>query len=398
MATTVTWGSGGTYATLKAAWDAVTWNDDHIFDQVGTSTESSQITYRDRGGYSATIRGNGDLVTMSYGSTGEHTIKITPTALSGDITFEYLNISITGSLGGFLKVTSTSSTSYKVVVRYNKAVKNGTVSFSGDVTVGIMTFLQNSSSNTQEVYGNDFDCTLATPSGGVQASVIAALEPTPTYVEDNLLTGANAAFTDFAALRVALAHIRRNYLKNFQNDHAFFLPGTLGVPSSGRDDTYCDHASDAYITDVTHLGLAFDTTNFLSITPGESDYGIPKPGSPTYDDALQTTNIPENLVGLNGLTVDYRAAGPYTPDKIITPPTNLAYELLSNGVKLTWTPASPAEPGYEDVDVFWELIASASSFDTPKAHVNKGSTEYVIPYSSLTDSPIWYAGLKHAAE
>lgn len=389
MAKTLTWGSGGVYSNLKAAWDDAVWDDDIIFEQVGTATDNTAMSEKARGGYTAIVRGNGDTWTKS---TGTNLFEIP--AANGSLILEdltYSHTTATYATHAFYTTAGGSDNGYKLVVRRC----NFTVKHSHLIRYDSGGF------SDIEIYANDFTIT-----SSYNDAFIAIFDTTPSfvymYIEDNFFSRTTSGTLKILRIDFPTRTIfRRNYAYGSFSSNGIFHDASSATCVDGISQNFCSFV-DSYINgyDTTHDEIAFTLDNFLSVTGRGTDpnYGIPKVGSPVYDDASQTTNIPDNLVGLNNVAVDYRAAGPYTPETQIQPPTGIAYTTEDTGIKVTWTPYSPAQAGYEDVGVYYDTIPDESAFTTLRATVLKGTNEYTIPYSELTSNPLWYVRLTHRPE
>lgn len=394
MATTMTWGAGGTYTGLVSAYAAITWNDDIVLEQVGTATDTSRVDLTsDQNGYSLIIKGNGDLYTNSYSTgsniTGLATFYASSASLTGDITIEDLNTDCGGFIHKLMTLSYTTTTGvYNVVVRrcFLKNNTNQTYAESNQIYIG------GAGINEIHFYCNDLDFLNLGVTGGVNYSYIY-LDGTISYAEDNILRATNTTSGTKFGIRPSgtACHIKRNYFRNLPSNAVFY-----SLPTSGQDDTYSDNV-DSNLSPYNHDQIAFSTDSFLSVSIGNPNYGIPKAGSPVYDDATQTSNIPDNLVGLNGVAVTYRAAGPYTPSPVINPPAITGYSKEPSGNKVSWTPYSPAQEGFENVEVFWETIEPESAFQVSKATVAKGTNFFVIPYDQIVGS-LNYVRVRHTEE
>lgn len=388
MAITLTFGSGGTYADPYLAYNSTpaTWSDAYILDQVGACTYSTSITLgsKDQNGFSLTIQGNGDTITCN-------TNFISVTSANGSAYIQDCTLTTTGYSINITSANNAGANAFELHFRRSKITtsQNRTLYFnSSTFNFGKVNF-----------YANDITTAVAITDFIFMTGFVADSNQN-LYVEDNFYThtgGGTLEIIDSASEAIEDAQsmfFRRNYFISPQailNDFAY-----LSSIDGFVDDTYTSSAC-ADIS-ATHDEIPFTTDNFLSITGSDPEYGIPKAGSPVYDDALQTTNIPDNLLGLNGVTVDYRAAGAYTPETQIQPPTGIAYTTEATGIKVTWTPYSPAQAGYEDVGLYYETIPDESAFTTLRATVPKGTNEYTIPYSELTSDFLWYVRLTHRPE
>lgn len=394
MAVTLTFGAGGTYANPVLARDAIPalMTDNYILSQVGAVATYSNVFFvshsgLDQAGYSITVQGNGDPIDCT-------------------VDFIYIYLNTTGSVyfqgltvecDTFISVrdSNTNNNNYEFHARRNLVthINPEFVEFpSSDKETGFGKFF---------VYQNYTKGTASTLSWLLLYSFSGDLNQ-QLYFEDNFIehTGVSTMKlvsglgTDYQSGAQTI-HFRRNYVKiagaTVQNDYVY-----LADISNFVTDTY----TNVPCTDIsaTHDEIPFDANNFRSVDALSEVYGIPKPGSPVYDDATQVTDIPDNIADIKGRAVDYKAAGCYAPIEVIEPPTGLAYTPEATGIRLSWTPYAPAQSGYEDVSVFWELIPDESEFTAPKANVLKSTNSYLIPFSELDASPVWYARVSHDAE
>lgn len=394
MAKTMTWGTGGTYTGLYSAWIAAVWDEDIIFEQVGTASDVNVIRSINQNGYSAIIRGNGDLYTNTSTGSCFTWSSLGYNGITGNVTLEHLNIKSAG--GFFIEFTAGSLTGFTLSIRYCKW------ELSRDNSNLFNWSIDNSAFSHIYFYGNDIKWTASPTSNFSIISYSYNYVGTLSYIEDNffqLTTADNNCFVLYATINNPDNSItlKRNYAYGFANSsNVYFGTTKLAAISGYSTEMYIDF-TDSDIT-ATHQNVAFSTLNFESVSIGQSNYGIPKQGSVVYDDASQTSNITDNIIGLNGVAVNYRAAGPYTPEIQIRPPTGIAYTTEATGIKVTWTPYSPAQTGYEDVGIYYETIPDESAFATLRATVPKGTNEYTIPYSELTSDLLWYVRLTHRPE
>lgn len=390
MARVVTWGAGGTYAGLYAAWTGETRDDDIQFLQTGTATDSSSLTHIDQNGYSVTITGNGDLYTNTF--SGSTFVFSGSVQASGDIVIEHLNASTVG--GVYIGYTTGTLSGFSIDVRYNKweLSRTSTLFNCSDNTSGYVKI---------NYYANHFiwsgipssNYYIFNFSSGLGGKIPAGCL---VHIEDNFITHTtghtNAYVIGISGTPDGTISMRRNYCTGFSTDHTFYIGAEANILNSVTD-TYTDYA-EADIS-ATHDSISFDLTNFLSITPSSELYGIPKSTSVLYIDATQISDIPDNIVGLNGETVDHRAAGAYTPAVVINPPTGISFTPTASGVNVTWT--NTVQAGYPNTEIYWESISALSAFETPRATVGSGVVEYTIPYSQLqaVSSTLAYLRMTH---
>lgn len=387
----LTWGSGGTYADPKAAWDATpaTWLEAYQFLQVGTATMAAyiDITTKDQNGYNAVFTGNGDLLTVTSNSLIY--AQNTAGAVTGSLYWEWTTFdqTVSGSLN-FLHLSLKNTTnSFECHFRYNKGtIKQENFLYTATYSVGFSKFF---------VYGNDVTLSYGGASHVIDTMSFRGFDCN-IYFEDNLFYALNGGVvyilymggTGYQTGGEAF-HIRRNYYRG-QN------PSIAGTYASYAEYIHTDNYADGtYAPFGDHDQLPFDTTQFESINVGTELYGIPKQTSLMYIDATQTSDIADNIVGLNGESVAHMAAGPYTPIAITLPPTNLQYTKEPTGILVTWTPT--IQEDYKRTKVYWETTSDPSSFASPKTIVNDGVTEYLIPTAELSGASLWYVGLKHTS-
>lgn len=388
MAKTLTWGTGGTYSSLVSAWNAAVWDDDIIFEQVGAASQSTLVGHKEQNGYTATIQGNGDTLT-----TSTFLFYMNGTQATGNIYIQDLVVDQNYTNGYIFRVVYTGApTSYVAHIRRCKFT----------TTTARVMWVDNLAGGYSEVNMYACECTsdASATSALFDISANAIVSGTSVYVEDIRFTtpisNVRTIFKSGSSSIAGTIDIKRIYCDGFNADATLTDATTVTALGAFASDMFTSY-SDTNLP-VGNTGLAFSTDNFLSVTPADPDFGIPKQGSPVYDDASQTSNIADNILGLNDVAVDYRAAGPYTPETQIQPPTGMAYTTEATGIKVTWTPYSPAQTGYEDVGVYYETIPDESAFTTLRATVLKGTNEYTIPYSELTSAPLWYVRLTHRPE
>lgn len=387
--TTVTWGSGGTYSNLKAALDAQTFgSDDFLLEQVGTATDSANISLvnYDLGGYTLIVRGNGDLWTCS---TTASQGTITLGGVTGNIYFEDLNIDVNQNPSyPFFNVTYLAA----VTGNFDFHFRRCTVDLYGRYFL-TATAADKVFANIY-VYANDFTLSYASALDWFSITGLSAY--TSIYIEDNILMSTSTSFSGFMkagnSIIASQISMRRNYF-GLNLIGSFFADDTSALVVNGPSDNFS--ATEDSRLDATNDEIAFSTDNFESLIPSELLYARPKMTSILYTGASQTTDIADNIVGINGYTVDHMAAGPYTPLTIVNPPTGVSTEYGVDGVTVTWT--DTVQSGYEKVYLYWETVPVESAFATSKANVNGGVETYTIPYSELTSSAVWYLRLKHGA-
>lgn len=388
---TVTFGNGGDYTAPSTAYTSVVWDDDILFLQVGVSSDSNWFNVSGQNGYSAIFQGNGDAISVNTGA--DSWFNCQNAHPSGDLIIEHCTIIVNGADTPIINNTRTGATasSYKHIIRYC------------DITLNTGGKLYTGGSNNLSklwIYGNHIRPNRVSPgSVGIINLASTLYANTSIAIEDNFFDRSAAAASGYKVFRLSsntsTNSINRNYVNGGFNSNSTLWDATTALASGATTDNYCSYVD----TDlsVTHDEILFSTDNFLSIGTLDPLYGVPKSGSPVFDDATQLTNIPDNVIGLNGIPVNYRAAGPYTPPVQINPPTGLTASYTGTGVLIEWTDYSPVQVGYEKVNVFYETVSIESAFTTAKATVNGGVEEYTIPYAELTASPVWYVRLSHGA-
>lgn len=382
----MTWGVGGSYATLKAAWDAAVWDDDILFQQTGTASNSVNLTYKNQNGYTAIVKGNGEACTIG---SFLFTTSGTP---NGDLILEDLVCSSYGLY--YFTFSGIVQSLYKFIVRRCEITLTG--------EDGCVLYNMSSGYKEIEIYTNVFYNNFSPVfARGVLAFRMSDLPlGYRISVEDNFIitngSGNRYGFEITATSYSGDAIMRRNYIKDAPSNHAFL--GNASAFSNSTTDTYCSFLESSVTT--THDDIAFSTDNFISTGTEDPLYGVPKFGSPVYDDATQVSEIAENISGLNGIPIgpnSHRAAGPYTPPILVNPPTGVLAEYTGIGVKITWTDSATNDPGYESVYIYYETVSAESAFTIPKDSVVGGTQTYTISYVELSSAPVWYVRLQHGA-
>jgi hypothetical protein len=148
---------------------------------------------------------------------------------------------------------------------------------------------------------------------------------------------------------------------------------------------------------VGRKNIAYSLANFITFGANDDLYNVPKVDSVLSVNASQTSNITDNIVGINAIPITNRVVGCYAQPILVNPPTNVTSNITKDGVVLTWIDAVGNTSGYEKVYIFWETTSAESSFVTEKKIVNGGIQTYTIPYSDLTGSNLWYVRMEHGA-
>lgn len=375
---TVTWGATGTHATLKAAWDGTTFDDDVLFQQVGVSTETASISYKNFDGLSVIVRGNGDVVTYSAYPLFDIT---TTVVLSGKLYIEDLNFSGVSSTG-LIKVNTSddvSTTTSELHVRSNI------------LSAGLVC-TKNSKGGFRKIYYYQNLHYITNNTSSLQ--LIAAHPDNDINIEDNAFICSGTQTSEHIGAVLDQANLNRFRIKRM------YVSGKASVMSNTYIATYPDIAEIYTSTNDTDVpvgnrSITLSTDNFVSITIGNEDYLVPKATSVLYTGASQTTNIPENVIGLNGITTTRHTVGCMsTPPQILTP-TGVTITQTLSGVAITWT--NTVQVGYEKTYIYYETANADSLFVTPKASTLSGVTTYTIPYSALVGNERWYIRLAHGA-
>jgi len=212
-------------------------------------------------------------------------------------------------------------------------------------------------------------------------------------IEDNIILSGDTAVTAL--------HVQTSGNQSFVNPKRIYKRGGSTAYFSGYGSlavnatTECYSSLDESEVDVANRNIAFDTTNFVSVGESDANYLVPKATSVLYTAATQTTNIPENTIGFNGVTTTRHTVGCMSTPPQILPPTGVTVTQSLSGVVLTWT--NTVQSGFEKTFIYYEIANADSLFVTPKASVLSGVTTYTIPYSALVGSERWYVRLAHGA-
>jgi hypothetical protein len=389
---TVTWGATGTHATIKAAWDATTFDDDVLFEQVGTSTEAARIEHKALNGYTIIIRGNGDTVSASaplfYINTSS--------AITGKLYIENITASITSSFVTYQCNSTSASSGAELHIRTNNITSS---SYSGGA-VFVFAVAANGGFSKVNLYQNivdvsgtaTFDVVKITDSVGT--SVSGSIEDNIFYSSAGGATG-TIVFSSVTFINgngLAQYSIKRVYTHGFSTGNA--IGSGIGSYTVGATTEVYTSNDDSEVQEANR-SILFSTDNFVSISSGDTDYLVPKATSVLYTAASQTTNITENTIGYNGVTTTRHTVGCMSTPPQILPPTGVTVTQTLGGVVINWT--NTVQAGYEKTYIYYETANSDSLFVAPKATTLSGVTTYTIPYSALTGYGRWYVRLAHGA-
>jgi hypothetical protein len=362
----VLFGAGETYTALHSAWVSEP-RDDYIIFRATSDTSCSTFNNNiDQGGYQVDIDLNGfDInwgvtfcILLNYEATGD--INIYGGSFSGDAS---------NGLLYFNDTTGSQLTAFKVSCHDIHTDTDGELLYEAisPSWANINIWNINGNVNDRYVYKNT---------------------TTPVYFEDITLDGNNIVgyINHDSSVAASAFHAKRVYIRASGNSiFANFTPDA--------SDFYID-GNDTEIP-IGNRGIAFSEDNFVSIVEANPNYAEPLETSIMWTGADQTTNIPENVLGLNGRTVDRRAAGAYTPEPQILPPTNITRTREPEGLRVTWTNTVQAE--YPKTSLYWEPTSPQSSFTTAKVVKDSGVTEHIIPWIELSSHNLWYLRAIHSA-
>jgi hypothetical protein len=310
-------------------------------------------------------------------------IKITA-APTGSIYINGLTVKSTASNKTFIAISqSSSTTSYRLFV--NSCLYNE----GGNTSSQFFTTFQNKAYSSVDI----FNCVVHR--GGTGTIALIKLQTAEVvHFEDCMwddFGDYNNKFIQCLNSAEETLFVKRIYCKTGADSQHTLDAGALLAPNI-TNEIFTKYLDTDLNTD--HTGLAWSTDNFISIVAENPDYGVPQPLSTMTTEATQDTNIPENIIGLNGVTVGTRAAGCYTPNLYVLSPTGVTVTPEETGNRVSWTNTVQAE--YPNTKIFWETVPAGSAFVTPKAEVEEGVTEFLVPFSQLATSPLWYTRLTHS--
>lgn len=367
--TTITFGTGGDFATLKLAVESHDFSTGSaLFTQVGASTSIDiQITSSiDFNGNVCWIKGDSD-----YATTCSTFMELSDSN-TGDVYIEGLDLTCT------LSMITTSDTLTTV---------NGLVSvFNNKLTVYDIIDSSSTTYRTYYIYNNEIEESTKLFGGTYRGAF---------YFEDNmyqscLLVAGSPVIEADDATTAGNYIVKRNYIGDTRI--ALFDANVVANTPNITTEFFVASASTEVV--AGNRSLLFNTTNFNSIVDGV-EYGVPKSESVMTTTATQGTAIPTHSVGANGVTITTWAVGPYKPRVYLNLPLNVTVENIQSGAKITWT--NNTETGYERTYLYWETISVDEAFATPKTYVESGISEYTIPYDQLESSSIWYLRVAHGA-
>lgn len=395
---TLTYGAGGVYTNLNTAHQSTPsiWGDVYKLKQVGDCVETSDnildLDTKDQNGYDLIVEGD-----LQYTHT-----------LSPSFSFSILRVEGSARTGNVVvhdcsfASVSTSVNNSVVYIGGSVAVNSYTLQIQlcdfdlGDARLVYVTgsYIDVPAFTNTYIYACRFRRT------GSTASPVCFLDQTSGYsgiwdihLEDvtilNPLDTTCTLFTLDNAAHADRIHLKRIYAENITT------LASGAEPSDASTEVFVSTNITSVVTD--NRGHTWDTSNFFSVSYGDILYGVPNVNSTMTTTASQTTNIPDNIVGLNGIPVSNKAAGAYTPPVFVNPPTDISVEYTGTGVKIMWTDSVLNNPGYENVYIYYETVSAESAFAIPKDSVLGGIQTYTIPYADLSGASVWYVRLQHGA-
>lgn len=394
---TITWGTGGTYATPRLARLATpaTWATDYEFLQVGPATESAgriDLSDRNQNGFKMIIRGNkADTYTHSY-SSGFIRLQ----GATGDVIVEDLTFTTTNS--GFANFGGASgwvNTSYKFTVRRCVFTMGSDYLMSSDGGSVI------SSMRKIELYACKAIFTTINQRDLIANSYgnWSIASDTTFFIEDILYGNSTTAICNILSdilMSSSTNHTKFLFSRCYSNDIESTTKYPASAPPAGHSMyTELFFASNEPNVNVNsnHKNISYSTANFISLDPANAGYLIPRSDSILYTGASQDTNIPENVTGINGVTITHRAVSPYASPEQVPAVTGLASATVHNGVLISWNPAP--DPDFPRSFIYWEKTNAPTAFVSPKATVTAGVNQYLIPTEQLAGASTWYVDVRH---
>jgi hypothetical protein len=212
-----------------------------------------------------------------------------------------------------------------------------------------------------------------------------------TYqIEDNILiSSATAPKLISGAIRQARAEkifFKRNYLTGASG--TAFIPGVEFCPNV-FSETFLGFSETNAGTPANRENIVYSTANFISLDPTNAGYLVPRADSILYTAASQDTNIPENVVGINGVTITRRAVSPCASPGQIPAAAGVTAVQSDAGVVITW------EASTLRTLLYWAMNVGDIEDMAPLATVDAGVTTYLIPKESLTASASWWVDVRH---
>lgn len=371
---TVTWGTGGDYATLAAALAAYDFSTGSVIMlQVGASSETGDVITQalDFQGYTCWIKGNKDYTT----SIDSRFLYINAGKLNGVLYVEGMKIDSSSVSTAFIETNNTTGVASESIAFYNNLI---------DTTVAEIIKTNSTTAETIYFYNNECSCFKV---------INKSTDTENIYIEDCFFF-ATATTGDLMTVTgttsASKLYVRRVYITALTT---LFSADIETSSPSISSEVYTDSSTTE--VDAVNRSIAFTDANFNSVSPNNIEYGVPKTTSVLTITATQGTNIPDHNVGANAVTITTWAVGPYKPRVYLSLPTDISVDNLQSGVRVSWV--NNADPGYEKTYLYWETVSVDEAFQVPKATVAAGLTEYEIPYSQLTESNIWYLRVTHGA-
>lgn len=376
--TEVTFGSGGTYATLDAALTGIGFVANSIteayLNQVGDSTEPNSFDIS--GDYNgAIIEIVGHEHSLSFGSNP--ILTATTTAPTSTIVFESCDIGAS-ALMDYTNTTANASTKDCIFKRSKITLATGGFNVDGNAfgtieavnchiesTTGITIKMANNGNSQEVIFENNW--------------VINNQNETTTFSNT---TGSSPT----------LFKIRRCYAYHSGSSTAF--QSNFSAAPNWASELFINQDNEG-TAGVTYDNNPYDTTTFLSVTSTDSTFGIPQPSSVLTTQASQISDASENTIGINASPITTYVVGPYASNAFIYAPEGVTVFQGSTGVKVSWTDV-PNSSGFDRTAIYWRQTSLPGAFDTPDAYVGQGVGEYIIPYSSIQASNVWYIRLEHA--
>lgn len=380
---TITFGDGGTHATLHAACSTLDsgLTDDTVLQKVGFVYEESTLTPAIPGYCLTDLAHNGyKLILSGYkdktGMNVQFYKRTTPS--DGDLIIEDMvfetNFALMGASGSIVDVNGTAGT-YKCVFRRNNVSQQ-----SGSDNVGVR---MSGGFSRFEVYSNSFK-------KYINPALAVGLN---SYVEDNIFFEESSSVDSesyFIAVPAVQTNIimRRNYFRpNSDIQNVYTGPVTASISNNTASSR---NTSDAAIKNVSD-----DLSNFYSLSGSSVLYYVPLPTSVLSIGVPQDTNITDNIIGLNNVATTTKSYGPYEQPIVISAPTNVIVQNLASGVRLTWQNAVDLDPQYTSTYIYYEPYNIETAFVSPKVALTTSTLTYTIPYTALTEAPMWYIKLSH---
>lgn len=315
--TSIDFGVGETYTTLKDALVGVTWNDDYEFEMISDTVSTSPIVSTDFNqlGHSVVINLNG----FELSDPGFTLFDWDADAATNRLDIEIYNGTITSaSTVMYLWRSNTYGTGLHYCSIHHCYL--GFNSISPQATDVELDF-----------YQNHLDV------GASSLSIVSPKGDSVISIEDSFIDISSTVSVSppFELYDDSIVRIKRTYM---------IAPSTIsGMPMvSGTDvvgletELYCSFDNELYGQAPLYTEIAFEQGNFKSITSGNDNYGVPMGTNPMILTASQDSNISANTgLGLNGVTEEYLSAGCYSVPAIVIAP--LADNKIIDTVSLVGT-------------------------------------------------------------